>query len=144
MIGFDMGGGGGSNISPERVQDAWDRLSRLWDDVVDFVTDLARAVFGWVETVIDIYRWVRVLVTEIYGVPMERWTTHHDERTCPQCGALDGQTWERNDGEYPPAHTNCRCSRTYAYTDWRTREIVTWERQRHQVSIWTWQITGWV
>lgn len=61
------------------------------------------------------------------------WRCHHDDRTCPICEAMDGQTvevdsafpdsaegkdgirygWERDswndDGQIPSAHVNCRC-----------------------------------
>jgi len=43
-----------------------------------------------------------------------RWLTALDERTCPECEALDGQVFETRDGEagisMPPAHSMCRCS----------------------------------
>jgi hypothetical protein len=140
LIGFDSGAGGGGGLDPETIRD---KLDDLWNDVVDFIQDIAEAIWSWVETVIDFFRWVRVFVQEIYGVPMERWNTRHDERTCPQCGGLDGQVWERNEGEYPPAHDNCRCTRDFAYTDWRTRTISTWQRQHEQIITGEWQITGW-
>ena len=141
MIGYDMGGGGGSGGLD--TGSAWDRLEDLWNDIVDVVSDIATAVWEWVETVIDIFRWVRVVVQELYGVPMERWITHRDERTCPQCGALDGAIAERGEGDYPPAHTNCRCAREFAFTDWRTRDVTRWERQHLQIVTGGWQITGW-
>lgn len=48
-----------------------------------------------------------------------RWSTAHDERTCPICLPMDGQTvgfdqlFEAGDGSrvlHPPAHPACRCS----------------------------------
>lgn len=69
-----------------------------------------------------------------YGLKLKKiWRCHHDDRTCPICEAMDGQTveldsafpdsaegkdgirygWERDswndDGEIPSAHVNCRC-----------------------------------
>lgn len=38
-------------------------------------------------------------------------TATHDERTCPICGALDGQNFEfGSDHAQPPVHPNCRCT----------------------------------
>ena len=50
---------------------------------------------------------------EQYGLTVVRyWKTHHDERTCPLCWPLDGQSeiyWRDNYPDGPPAHPNCRC-----------------------------------
>lgn len=52
----------------------------------------------------------------------KEWSTHEDERTCSQCGYLDGQKVDFNakfktlDGEeflLSPAHPNCRCRILY-------------------------------
>jgi hypothetical protein len=137
MIGHDS-----SSPAPQR-DSGWERLGDFVEDVVEFVQDIARAIWEWVETVVDIVRWVRVIVQQIYGVPMERWITRNDEHTCPQCGGLDGQVWERGEGEYPPAHNNCRCSREYAFTEWRTRDVTVWQRQHQRIVTGGWQITSW-
>jgi len=148
MIGFDSGGGGGSaGIDVESVQDAWNRLSALWetvfDRVIDVVSDSASAMYEWVATIVDVYRWVTTWVTELYEVSLERWVTAGDERTCPQCGGLNGQTWEKGDGPYPPLHGNCRCGRVLAGTEWHTREVLATVREHTQETVWTWQLTGW-
>lgn len=143
MIGFDNGGSSGGGSSGLDLDTTWEKLQDAWNDVVDLIEDISEAIWSWVETVVDVFRWVRTIVEEIYGVPIERWTTRQDERTCPQCGGLDGQTWERNEGEYPPAHNNCRCTREFAYTEWRSREVFAWERQRQRIVTGGWQITGW-
>jgi hypothetical protein len=148
MIGFDSGGGGGGyGIDVETVQDAWARLTELWDTVFDLVTDVvsdvANAIYEWVATVVDIYRWVTTWVSELYGVTMERWVTAGDERTCPQCGGMNGQIREKGEGEYPPLHGNCRCGRVFAFTEWHTREVLTTVREHTQETVWTWQLTGW-
>jgi SPP1 gp7 family putative phage head morphogenesis protein len=48
------------------------------------------------------------------GITQYRFVATFDERTCPVCGALDGQTFdvsERKAGSnYPPIHPNCRCT----------------------------------
>lgn len=46
-----------------------------------------------------------------------RWVTASDERTCPACAPLDGQTWRDTEGPQPPLHANCRCTRVLAYLD---------------------------
>lgn len=33
-----------------------------------------------------------------------------DERTCPECGPLDGNQYPLGEGPQPPLHPNCRCS----------------------------------
>lgn len=33
-----------------------------------------------------------------------------DERTCPQCGALDGKRYAFGEGQQPPFHVRCRCT----------------------------------
>ena len=50
-------------------------------------------------------------------IPEEIWVATLDSRTCPQCGALDGQRFEVNAGPIPPAHLNCRCTRVPAVFD---------------------------
>lgn len=39
------------------------------------------------------------------------WQTNDDERVCPVCGPKHDK--EITDGEYPPAHPNCRCWTTH-------------------------------
>jgi len=49
--------------------------------------------------------------------PVIRWVTMQDEKVCPICNALDGQTWDPEDPEIPvpgrngpnATHSNCRC-----------------------------------
>lgn len=40
------------------------------------------------------------------------WLTARDERVCPECNGLDGETWGFDDPDrrQPPAHPNCRCN----------------------------------
>ena len=51
-----------------------------------------------------------------------RWVTAHDERTCPECGPLDGATWPLDEGPRPPLHTHCRCERVDAFVTYASRE----------------------
>lgn len=143
MIGYDTGGSSGGTGGWTDLETVWDTVTDLWDDIVDTVQFVASAIWEWVETIVEIVRWVRVVVMEIYGVPMERWQTHADERTCPQCASRNGAIFEQGTGEAPPLHTNCRCQRVFAYTDWRTRPVVTWQRQVEQIITGSWHITGW-
>jgi len=43
------------------------------------------------------------------GVKKVKWLTSHDERTCPECGALDGKVFGIDDAPGPPRHPSCRC-----------------------------------
>lgn len=56
------------------------------------------------------------------------WMTAHDERVCPLCGPRNEKPI--TDGNYPPAHPNCRCGVGYEWPEtlnatqaelWRTR-----------------------
>lgn len=38
------------------------------------------------------------------------WITANDERTCPDCDALNGRTYAIDDSDRPPLHPNCRCT----------------------------------
>lgn len=49
-----------------------------------------------------------------HGVEQYEFVATWDERTCPVCGRLDGQVFDRDDAtvgvNYPPMHPNCRCT----------------------------------
>lgn len=49
-----------------------------------------------------------------HGVKQYEFIATWDERTCPVCGRLDGQVFDRDDAtvgvNYPPMHPNCRCT----------------------------------
>lgn len=49
-----------------------------------------------------------------HGVEQYVFVATWDERTCPVCGGLDGQVFDRDDARvgvnYPPMHPNCRCT----------------------------------
>lgn len=38
------------------------------------------------------------------------WLTAHDERTCPDCAAMDGKVFSFRSRRQPPLHPNCRCT----------------------------------
>lgn len=44
------------------------------------------------------------------GATRVQWVASLGDRTCPQCQALDGQSFPINNHPEIPAHTNCRCS----------------------------------
>ncbi len=61
------------------------------------------------------------------------WVSTLDDRTCPICGVLDGQTFKPGEGQRPPAHFQCRCTTTpvlagepaperIQYEDWLRRQ----------------------
>lgn len=56
-----------------------------------------------------------------HGVEKYQFVCGLDERTCPECGALDGQTFEMKyavEGvNYPVIHPRCRCSVTPVFED---------------------------
>lgn len=66
-----------------------------------------------------------------HGVKQYEFIATWDERTCPVCGRLDGQVFDRDDAtvgvNYPPMHPNCRCT-TVAMID---PELEALMRQRH-------------
>lgn len=41
----------------------------------------------------------------------EQFVATLDDTTCPECGALDGETFAIGQGPQPPIHFNCRCVR---------------------------------
>jgi len=47
------------------------------------------------------------------------WVATLDDRTCPICGGLDGQTFDVGKGPRPPAHPNCRCTAVPALRSWK-------------------------
>ena len=62
---------------------------------------------------------------ERYGIERYEFACLFDERTCPECGRLDGQRFDMADRtpgvNYPPIHPNCRCS-THMVMDDDTRD----------------------
>ncbi len=82
---------------------------------------------------------VRVVVEQLDPVRYESWQTQSDERTCPVCGALDGQVWREDEGFMPPVHDNCRCQRVYHHTEFRKRFIEQWKDVAVPRISWEWR-----
>ena len=52
-------------------------------------------------------------------IAKEQWVATLDTRTCKQCMALDGETFEVGKGPKRPAHIGCRCLRVPIVKSWR-------------------------
>lgn len=52
-------------------------------------------------------------------IAKEQWVSTLDTRTCPQCMALDGKTFDLGKGPKRPAHIGCRCVRVPVTKSWR-------------------------
>jgi len=52
-----------------------------------------------------------------------QWIATLDKRTCPACGALDGQTFPVDSRKRPPLHWNCRCSTAPVCKSWKEMGI---------------------
>jgi SPP1 gp7 family putative phage head morphogenesis protein len=48
-----------------------------------------------------------------------QWVATLDHRTCPRCGALDGQSFPPGKGPRPPVHVNCRCTAVPNLKSWK-------------------------
>lgn len=135
MIGYDIGGAAAAQVNPTSVRDT---VESLWEWGVDRVQDLFEPVWAWVETAFDVATWVLERIAQVFPVIHEHWYTAADERVCPECGPLAGQSWEAGDGPYPPLHDHCRCQRDYAFTEWRTRFVSEWRLHWSTQSRWDW------
>jgi len=61
----------------------------------------------------EVVRLSNLALNETYkekGVEKVRWLAAVSDRTCDICMGLNGEVFGINDGDRPPAHTNCRCS----------------------------------
>lgn len=110
--------------------DAWDRIDDAWDDtrdyIVDRVVDFLEPVYDYVSVVAGGWFWLLETIEIVYPVHFYRFVVHGDERTCPECAAWHGATWEDgHDLVAVPLHVNCRCQVVHAWTEWE------------------WRITGW-
>lgn len=52
-------------------------------------------------------------------IAKEQWVSTLDTRTCTQCMALDGKTFEVGKGVRTPAHIGCRCVRIPIVKSWK-------------------------
>ncbi len=106
--------------------------------------DMLEPVYRLVARVIRIVRWVMVRLALRYPVQWFAWQVAADERTCPECGALQGRIWpEDRPGPTPPLHVNCRCQVVPHHTEWRTRYVPTWQQRTVAGQAWAWTRTGW-
>jgi len=121
----------------ETVDDGWDRFRER-------AADALRPVYSFVAHLVRVARWVLERVAILYPVRWYRWTTAGDERTCPECGALQGRTWpEGQPVPAPPLHVNCRCTVGLYRTEWRVRYVPTWRLRLFTRQEWEWKRTGW-
>ena len=108
----------------------------------DRVAEILEPVFALVARIVRIARWVLERVAVLYPVRWYAWQTAADERTCPECGALHGQTWrEDRPAPAPPLHVNCRCQVVLARTEWRVRYVPTWRLRTVTRQEWEWKRT---
>lgn len=82
---------------------------------------------------------VRTAVEVLDPVRFEAWSTQADERTCPVCGALNGQVWPEGEGFSPPIHDHCRCARLYHHTEFRRRMVEQWQDIAVPRFSWEWR-----
>lgn len=142
MIGYDMGvmGGGDRMMNPTAVRETWEQAA---DWLRERTPEVLEPVWDIVGRVVTTARWVLERVAIVYPVVHEHWQTGADERVCPECGPLHGMTWPEGEGVVPPLHVNCRCTRVYAFTEWRTRYVAEWRLHWATRTEWEWQVTGW-
>jgi hypothetical protein len=140
VIGYDTGGPGGRGWTP---QPAADRIREMWRERDPWPPRAAAPVWEWVEAIVDRVVTVLETIEVLDSIPIERWETAGDERTCPECAPLHGRTWQAGDGPQPPLHVNCRCRRAHARTEWRRREVREWRQRTIPVRRLEWRVTGW-
>lgn len=118
-IGFNPGdlGGGRDTNAPSRPRPVPAPTPPSRPSVDDVLDEIGRGLWNWVS----------VLTQDVTPVLWTRWATAEDERVCPECAPLDGLVWPDGDGPAPPLHPSCRCERSYAFTEWRTRQTTAWE-----------------
>lgn len=132
----------------QKNRDRFDLIERVLDDGVDRlrerVVDVLEPVYELFEHVIEYTRWVLETIRVVYPVPFYRFIVAGDERTCPECGAWHGATWEEGfDLVSPPLHVNCRCAVIHAWTEWRVRYVDELRLRWFTRVELEWRITGW-
>lgn len=140
-IGFETGSvGGGIGNRPADL----DGLADAWDRLRDRGAEILQPVFDWVGRVVGAFRWVLETVAELFPIQWYSFATAGDERTCPECGALDGYEWsEETPGPSVPVHNNCRCEVIAHRTEWRTRYVERWRQRWFEEVAWSWERVGW-
>jgi len=115
-----------------------------WETIGRNVVESLEPVFGWVTRRIVYSRSIRELKRELYPILWHQWQTANDERTCPECGAMQGRSWREDQAmPAPPLHVNCRCQVVYAGVEWRVRYVPTWQLRWFTRKEWEWTRTGW-
>jgi len=108
------------------------------------VIDLVEPVATFVTRVVRVVRWVLERTAVIFPVRWYQWQTANDERTCPECGSMNGRTWDEQQAiPAPPLHGNCRCRVVHAWTEWRVRFVPAWRLRWFTRQAWEWTRTGW-
>ncbi len=132
----------------QKNRDRYDLIERTIDRQTDYlrerVVDVLEPVYELVERTVEYSKWVLETIRVVYPVPFYRFVVHDDERTCPECGAWNGATWEEGfDRVIPPLHINCRCTVIHAWTEWRVRYDEELRLRWFTRSEMEWRITGW-
>lgn len=135
-------------LERQRERERWERIQDAWVDTRDFlrerVVDVLEPVYEYVSYVVGDWFWVLETIEIVYPVHFYRFVVHGDERTCPECAAWNGATWEEgNDLVGVPIHVNCRCQVIHAWTEWRTRYVQDWRLLWRTWTEWEWRLTGW-
>lgn len=142
MIGRAATGSVG-NWKPQPVS-IRDTAADTWDAMRHRATGILEPVFSFVARIVRVATWVLERIAVIFPVRWYQWRTAQDERTCPECGGMEGRTWHEQQAiPAPPLHVNCRCQVALAWTEWRVRYIPTWRLHWFTRQTWEWTQTGW-
>jgi SPP1 gp7 family putative phage head morphogenesis protein len=142
MIGRDAAGRPG-NWTPKPVT-VRETAADTWNTLRDRAAEIFEPVFAFVSRIVRTARWVLERVAVLYPVRWYQWQTASDERTCPECGALQGRTWHEQEAiPAPPLHVNCRCRVAHIRTEWRVRYTPVWRLRWFTRQLWEWTQTGW-
>lgn len=85
------------------------RLSKRIAGIVDDVGIIRARTIARTETMYATNKGIKTN-WESMGITKFVWVTTKDEKTCPQCGPLDGQIVPDEWPTEPPLHPNCRCT----------------------------------
>jgi hypothetical protein len=103
---------------PRFYEEGWN-LGQLQGELEKWYSPVRAQMIAVTETTRASVEGERSLVWQLEkenGVRMTPvWQTANDERVCPICGPKHGKPI--TDGQYPPAHPNCRCWVTYEFPE---------------------------
>lgn len=98
--------------SPQRIADRWKNVEQI---------DQVRAIRNARTTVTAVSNDAHMESYKRHGVKRYEFVATFDERTCVDCGMLDGKTYPVDSKEpgtnYPPIHPNCRCTTVAALSE---------------------------